>query len=405
MAETKHESLLERDLRAVLDRRGWEVLAEQRHGVNLDLSVRVNGIPGRVSIRAAFLPPRGLLKHTYQPTYLRVVLGRPGGEPARWAVWDHTWFPRGSKHSPASCARVVHEAMGDGWAALAACSVSPKQTWWERSATIDTLLARAEKLAPGQDEGARRAQIFRVQRRYFERQMQRGREIALVAVLGVLAVGAAAGLVAGLTADTPPDTRESDFLIARVFIAVVCGIMVVAFYAAGNNASTDAWGGAGRRSSRAPFDGDGGDLGGRQAQAPRGRAGRACDRSIRPGRAPGRRATLFACPGDRRPLPVMLTYSIGRVGLPSSIRWPLWTREVSSPAPTNTWALVTCSARMPLSTDRMIASRPAESTRCSVTPGVATPRGAQKVQRSRAPAPAGSRATPARASPRSRSPR
>ena len=112
--------------------------------------------------------------------------------------------------------------MGDGWVAAATCSVSPKQTWWERHGTIETLLARAEKLSPAQDEDARREQIFGVQRRYFDVQIRRGREIAFVVVFGVLALGLAAGLVAGLTADTPPDTAESDFLVARIFIAGVC---------------------------------------------------------------------------------------------------------------------------------------------------------------------------------------
>jgi len=182
MAETKYESLLERDLWAKLDQRRWEVIEERRHSANLDLAVRFNGVDGVVSIRAAFLPARGLLKHTY------------------------------------------------GWVAAAACSVSPKQTWWERLGTIETLLARAEKLAPAQDEDARREQIFGVQRRYFDVQTRRGREIAFVVVFGVLAVGVVAGLVAGLTADTPPNTAESDFLIARVFIAVVCGIMFIAFF-------------------------------------------------------------------------------------------------------------------------------------------------------------------------------
>jgi hypothetical protein len=229
VAETKHESLVERDLRDKLEQRGWEVIQEQRHSVNLDLAVRFNGVDGVVSIRAAFLPARGLLKHTYQPTYLRVVLGRPEGEPSRWAVWDKVWFPTGGKYKPESCARVVHEAMGDGWVAAAACSVTPKQTWWERLGTIETLLARAEKLAPAQDEDARREQIFGVQRRYFDVQTRRAREIAFIVVFGVLAVGVAAGLVAALTADTPPNTAESDFLIARVFIAGVCGIMFIAF--------------------------------------------------------------------------------------------------------------------------------------------------------------------------------
>lgn len=75
MAETEH-SLLERDLRALLRKRGWEVIEEKRDRVNLDLSVRVAGIPDVVSLHSAFVPTRGLIGDIYQPTYLRAVLGR-----------------------------------------------------------------------------------------------------------------------------------------------------------------------------------------------------------------------------------------------------------------------------------------------------------------------------------------
>lgn len=229
MAETEH-SLLERDLRTLLEERDWEVIEERRHSVNLDLAVRFNGVDGVVSIRAAFLPARGLTEHMTQPAYLRVVLGRPEGEPSRWAVWDKVWFPRSSRYSPApeSCAMVVHEAMGDGWVAAAACLVSPKQTWWQRPETIETLLARAEKLAPAQDEEARREQIFSVQRRYFDVQTRRAREIVFIVIMGVLALGFAAVAVAVLTADEPADTSEGFWPIVQVVIAVICGIIFLA---------------------------------------------------------------------------------------------------------------------------------------------------------------------------------
>ena len=42
MADKKHESLLERDLRHLLLDRGWEVIEEKRTNVNLDLVVRVD---------------------------------------------------------------------------------------------------------------------------------------------------------------------------------------------------------------------------------------------------------------------------------------------------------------------------------------------------------------------------
>jgi hypothetical protein len=227
MADKEQISLLERDLRELLNDRGWEIVEEKRQSVNLDLSVRVNNTPGVVSIRDAFLPSRGLMKHIHQPTYLRVILGRPDGEPSRWAVWDRYHFPRG-KYSPDYAALVFHEAIGDDWVALAGCSVSPPpQTWYVRGEVIKQLLVRAEMLAPGQHEDARREQIFKVQRDNFGKQWKRSKLIVTAGVLGGIVLILAGLLVAGQLKGPAPDMTARDLLGLRILISMVLGLPIL----------------------------------------------------------------------------------------------------------------------------------------------------------------------------------
>jgi hypothetical protein len=225
MAKTEHKSLLERDLRHLLREHGWEVIEEKRDRVNLDLSVSFSGIPGVVSLHSAFLPARGLMKNLYQPTYLRVVLGRPDGEPSRWAVWDKYVFPKRSKYSPDYNAYVFHEAMGDDWVALAGNSVTPDQTWYNREATITTLLDRAEALAPGRDEDARREKIFAVQRNNFGVQ-SKSRNLVTFVVVASIAVVLAGLLVTGMLVDPPPGTPPDGVPVFRGLVALVLGLPI-----------------------------------------------------------------------------------------------------------------------------------------------------------------------------------
>jgi hypothetical protein len=226
MAETEQKSLLERDLMHLLYERDWEVIEAKRDRVNLDLSVSFSGIPGVVSLHSAFLPARGLMKNLYQPTYLRVVLGRPDGEPSRWAVWDRYVFTKRSKYSPDYWAFVFHEAMGDDWVALAGCSVTPDQTWYERGEVIRTLLKRAEALAPGRDEDARREQIFAVQRNNFGDQ-KLGKNLTIFVVLVSVVVVLAGLLVTGMLMDPPADTPPDGVLVFRGLIAAACGLPIL----------------------------------------------------------------------------------------------------------------------------------------------------------------------------------
>ncbi len=230
MAETEHNSLVERDLMHLLRERGWEVIEAKRDPVNLDLAVRFNGVDGVVSLHSAFLPARGLLRHHHQPTYLRVVLGRPDGEPSRWAVWDNYRFKIRTTTTQAGApdynAFVFHEAMGDGWVALAGNSVTPDQSWYERGATISTLLERAEALAPGRDEDARRERIFAVQRNNFGEQ-KLGKNLTIFVVLVSIVVVLAGLLVVGMLMDAPPDTSPDAVPVFRGLVALICGFPIL----------------------------------------------------------------------------------------------------------------------------------------------------------------------------------
>ncbi|RLB46149.1 MAG: hypothetical protein DRI90_27640, partial [Deltaproteobacteria bacterium] len=231
MAETEHNSLVERDLMHLLRERGWEVIEAKRDPVNLDLAVRFAGIPGVVSLHGAFLPPRGFFQDIFnQPTYLRVVLGRPDGQLSRWAVWDKYRFKIRTTTTqtgvPDYNAFVFHEAMGDHWVALAGNSVTPDQTWYKREATISTLLERAEALAPGQDENARRERLFAVQRNNFGEQ-KLGKAVTSLVVLVSIIVILAVLLVIGMVMDVPAGSSPDAGPVFRGLVGLICGFPIL----------------------------------------------------------------------------------------------------------------------------------------------------------------------------------
>jgi len=171
----------------VLRNRGWEVVDARRAGIDVDLEVVLHGTPGKVRFRNAFEPTPGVAASQPAPIFLRVDLGEPRDAPTRWAVWDRYIFP-GGKEAPAYVATVIHEAIGDGWASVAGCSLAPNGPWYDHR-DIATIFARAESLAPSQDEVSRHEQILANHRRNFSAQRERGRH--LVGTIALL-TGAAA---------------------------------------------------------------------------------------------------------------------------------------------------------------------------------------------------------------------
>jgi len=223
MGNIEPQSQLERIVLERLREHRWEVGEAQRHGMNLDIPVRVGGAHGVVRFRGAFAIDYGPIrpKNAFptSPIYLRIDLGRPEGEPSRWAVWDVYDFPNGKQQMARYCAHVFHEAIGQGWASLSGCAVSPKQIWYSHYplSTVHTLLSRAEALAPTHDEDARREQIFNLQRANFGAQSQRGKDIA-----SVVAFSSIAALFAGLlitAAVTAPDVVMG--IVASGFLGMI----------------------------------------------------------------------------------------------------------------------------------------------------------------------------------------
>ncbi len=175
---------------SALDRlrdRGWEVIDVRRVGVDLDLEVALHGTPGKVRFRNAFEATPGVAASEPAPIFLRVDLGEPKGVPTRWAVWDRYMFP-GGKHAPPYVATVVHEAIGDGWASVAGCTLARNHLWWDFRC-VATIFARSESLAPHEDEVSRHEQIFANQRRNFSTQRERWKY--LVGTIALLAAAAA----------------------------------------------------------------------------------------------------------------------------------------------------------------------------------------------------------------------
>jgi hypothetical protein len=202
-----------------LQERGWTVTEASRRGIDLDLKVERHGTPGAVRFRNAFeVSGRDAASAESNPTWFRVDLGTPAGEPERWAVWDRYSFPSG-RSAPRYRALVVHEAIGDGWASVSGCSVAPGTIWRERVEAVDLVLSRAEALAPHQAQAARRERIFEMQRQNFGAQTPRGRQVVIAAVLlGVAFLIAAAG------ADAWPSATDVPRFVAML---LVCGLPVV----------------------------------------------------------------------------------------------------------------------------------------------------------------------------------
>ena len=225
MGNIEPQSQLERIVLGRLREQGWEVGEAQRHGMNLDIPVRLGATHGVVRFRGAFAIDYGPIrpKNAFptSPIYLRIDLGRPEGEPSRWAVWDVYDFPQGKQQTARYCAHVFHEAIGQGWASLAGCAVAPKQIWYSHYplSTVHTLLSRAEALAPTHDEDARRKQIFDLQRANFGAQSQRGKDIA-----SVVAFSSIAALFAGLLITAAVTAPE---LAMGIVVCAVLGLITL----------------------------------------------------------------------------------------------------------------------------------------------------------------------------------
>lgn len=226
MGDFEPRGHLERIASEKLRDRGWEVRGERRSGVDLDLAVAFGGTPGLIRFRNAFeVAARHAESSESSPTHVRVDLGEPAGEPSRWALWDRYEFP-GGKNTPRYDAVVIHEALGETWASVAGCSVAPKMTWYSAHKTIEMVLARAEALGPGRDEGSRRAAIFDAHRHNFGVQDQRGKTIVTIVVLSLLA--AALGAVAAEAASgAPDDARQLLALLVPGLPALVFALIAV----------------------------------------------------------------------------------------------------------------------------------------------------------------------------------
>lgn len=188
MASFEPQCLLESAAFDTLRERGWKITDGRRSGVDLDLDVELHdGTRGKVLFRNAFEAGRAVDPGEPSPIFLRVDLGEPHGEPTRWAVWDQYAFP-GGKNTPAYVAVVIHEAIGDGWASTAGCSMAPNHPWYDFRA-VAPVFARAESLAPNQDEPSRNDQIFGTQRRNFGVQRPRWAKLVGAAILLPVAAG------------------------------------------------------------------------------------------------------------------------------------------------------------------------------------------------------------------------
>ncbi len=223
MAAVKPRGSLERMVLEKLAERGWEVHEAKRDKIDLDLSVSFGQTRGSIRFRNAFDVPKGVASAESSPSFLRIDLGQPAGEPSRWAVWDHYKFPTG-KSTPRYWAQIYHEAIGADWASVAGCSAAPQQSWYGHYKVVETMLLRAEALAPSQDEDARREQIFLAQRRNFSVQYKRGKEIATT-IVG-FAVGALCGVALYFSLSTALANAKNatQTMAAGGFISLMFGI-------------------------------------------------------------------------------------------------------------------------------------------------------------------------------------
>ena len=179
MTAVEPRGALEREVLEKLAKRGWQVHEAKRDKIDLDLSVSFGQTRGSIRFRNAFDVPRSVASAASAPSFLRIDLGQPAGEPSRWAVWDKIWSSRGAgtPRVPApGWSRGHRGRLGRGGGLLGHAQAD--LVWALR--TIETLLLRAEKLAPGQDEDARREQIFASAAAHFDAQTRRGREIAFI---------------------------------------------------------------------------------------------------------------------------------------------------------------------------------------------------------------------------------
>lgn len=208
-----------------LRERGWAIVGGRRAGVDLDLSVEHEGTPGLVRFRSGIEPAPGVASAEPAPLALRVDLGDPGGEPSRWAVWDRYSFP-GGKNTPSYVALVVHEAIAEGWASVAGCSVAPKSPWYDRFSAIATILARAEALSPSRSEASRRAQIFVTGRSNFGVQRQHWKNVLAASLLLPLG-GALWAATAHVATGAAPSAA------ARTVAMAISGLPALAFSAIG----------------------------------------------------------------------------------------------------------------------------------------------------------------------------
>jgi hypothetical protein len=170
MGNLKTRGRLEELAVSKLAAHGWTIVGGDRRGLDLNLFVQFEGISGKVSFRNALDLPQGLAENAdSDPCSVWIELGEPIGEPTRWSLWDEYDF-RDQIKSQRFIATIVHEAIGKGWAKVAGGDVEPGQTWRSPSNTLETIISRAECLAPSRDEADRRREIWRTQRHNFDAQ-------------------------------------------------------------------------------------------------------------------------------------------------------------------------------------------------------------------------------------------
>jgi hypothetical protein len=156
---------IEEQLLKEMARAGWSITAAQRDGADLDISIDVRGVVGRVRLRHGSHRAQAKLGPTEKtsPCFVRVDLGEPLGEPEQWAIWDR-YKLRDSKYAPKWWCVVVHEAIGEHWASVAGNVALPNGASAFILGGAEALVARAEALSPGRDPAARREAIIDVQR-------------------------------------------------------------------------------------------------------------------------------------------------------------------------------------------------------------------------------------------------